>query len=52
MDQYENPGPLQYSGPAVLTDSVTKTIRCESFEYLSDFKTLRYHMGLVEEACR
>lgn len=40
-DKYKNPGPLQFSGPTVLTDSITKTLTLESFEHMRDIEKIQ-----------
>lgn len=52
LDQYTNPGPVQYSGPAELTDSVPRTLTLETYHYLEDLKQLHEALTAIEQTCR
>ena len=49
-DMYENPGPVQYSGPC--SDTIPITLRLESFDYLKDIEALQIALDDIREACR
>ncbi|CAE7894545.1 PFP-BETA2 [Symbiodinium microadriaticum] len=46
---YENPGPIQLSGPSA--SRVTKTIATR-FSYLQELKALQRHLDMLRERCR
>lgn len=49
-DMYENPGPVQYSGPCA--DTIPMTLQLESFDYLKDIEALQIALDDIREACR
>ena len=51
-DRYENPGPLQFTGPTELSDAVTNTLTLESFKYMHDIKKLGVAITNIQQACR
>ena len=50
QDQYENPGPIQYSGPTA--DSRPTTLRLESYDYLHEIRGLYQALQSITAACR
>lgn len=48
-EMYQNPGPIQLSGPSAARVSVTITAR---FSYLRELEALRKHLAVVEQRCR
>lgn len=49
-DFYENPGPIQYSGPCA--NAISQTLQSESFDYLRDIEALQLALDDIREACR
>ena len=52
VDQYENPGPVQFYGPPSVKDSLPKTLSLETRDYLSDISALHSALDSIAEACR
>jgi hypothetical protein len=50
LDLYENPGPIQFSGPTA--DSRPTTLKLESFDYLRETRELHAALQRITEACR
>lgn len=51
-DRYENPGPMQFTGPYTLTDSVPKTLELTKSDYLDDIIALQDTLAGISAACR
>ena len=49
-DLYENPGPIQFSGP--VSDTRPTTLTLESFDYLREIRALYKALQRITEACR
>jgi pyrophosphate--fructose-6-phosphate 1-phosphotransferase len=49
-DLYENPGPIQFSGPTA--DARPTTLRLESFDYLQEIGQLYEALARITQACR
>jgi len=49
-DLYENPGPIQFSGP--LSDGRPTTLKLESYDYLGEIRELYVALQRITEACR
>lgn len=52
IDRYTNPGPLQFSGPVALTDSVPHTLSLETYHYWEDLQLLHDALAAIERTCR
>jgi len=49
LEMYENPGPIQFSGPSAARVSYTILSK---FSYLRELEELRKHLAAVHERCR
>lgn len=49
-DMYENPGPMQFSGPTA--NDIAHTLRLESFDYLSHIQSLYGALQDISAQCR
>jgi hypothetical protein len=52
VDHYQNPGPVQFYGPASLTDSVPITLSLETYDYMGELQSLHAALARIEAACR